>query len=588
MKTDLAWLTTSLLAALGCSSPERDFGPDDESGGRGGAPAGSGGASGAAGSVAGGAAGQAGSDTRPSCEPGFYDCNQQPDDGCEASDVPRLMPPTALEPLRGAYTGSLHAPTAMSTLRPTLAYSTAAELCGPVRYEIELDDSCTPGALDGCAFDSPELQASSTTGTLELLEDLPVSTTPPVGALYAWRVRACDASQRCSEWSRPAHLHVGRTEQDLNGDGYADVLAESGVGVEAYFGAENFDGRADARLPEMLYTRFVGDLDSDGFADVAGGVNGFEECSASGYVVQVVYGGAAPVAPRTQILCRTAGSPSVVTVPSDLGDLNGDGFDDLGVAWGFGETENSLLIFAGGDRVSAEPLTEADAVAPGIPYTLTLGSVQQTQGRGDYNADGYSDVMAAGWGQPDTPARFHVLLGAPTLTPAFDVTLRDPSCLSVRWFTHAGDVDADGKSDWAVVCSGATAAETRFGLVLGGSNNSGSLQRTWTTSIKLTTTTPWLDFDNDGQPEFLLGVLDDAAVIWQPGISDPVVPARYSRYRLAELVDTADHNGDGRLDVVFGNAQRSIQRVGSTSSFSVVPTTLAPASDVTGRFQLVP
>ena len=144
--------------------------------------------------------------------------------------------------MRGAYTGSLHAPAAIATLRPTFSWAAVAPTCGAVTYEVQADDSCSPGALDACAFPSPELDATGVSAlTYAPTADLKVSTTAPVGAFYAWRVRACDASARCGPWSEVRYLHVGRVREDINGDGYGDLLALSNRGIEVYLGSSQFN-----------------------------------------------------------------------------------------------------------------------------------------------------------------------------------------------------------------------------------------------------------------------------------------------------------------------------------------------------------
>ena len=48
-------------------------------------------------------------------------------DGCEAIEAPELVVPTILAPPRGTYTGSLHAPAAAATLRPSVSFSAQEE-----------------------------------------------------------------------------------------------------------------------------------------------------------------------------------------------------------------------------------------------------------------------------------------------------------------------------------------------------------------------------------------------------------------------------------------------------------------------------
>jgi len=573
-------------ATAGESTGATPSGGKSGAGGGGGSSGKGGTADGDAGEPALGGGGGGGSNPLE-CAPGTYDCNDDESDGCETTDVPELETPAILAPLRGTYTGSLHAPADAETLRPRLTYSTQTAGCGTLRYEVQLDDSCEPGALETCAFDSVEDEGSSSTDSYQPAADLPVSATAPVGAFYAWRVRACDSGQRCSDWSAPAHLHVGRALQDVNGDGYSDVLGKTDKGTEVYFGGKNFNGKADARLPALLYpARFVGDLNSDGFADVAGMISGFEPCSASGMVVEVIYGASDLAVPETQVLCRTAGSPSVLTTVTEAGDMNGDGFDDLGVAWGFGSTENSLMLFSGGPEVEGQTMAEAQTNSGDVSYALTVSDAQVISGRGNYDGDSYPDLVAAAWGTNQTPARLLVWTGAPELESSFAETIVDPDCRSVYWLSDPSDANGDGLSDWALVCSGVDATHHRFGVLRGGTPSSGALASTWTTPLNIQSATPFMDFNRDGDGEFLLGLSDDTAVIWQPGISDVDAPAHYARYTAARYVDVADHNGDGRRDIAFGSNSGGAFRAGSASSFNVVPTPLAAPSDATGNVSL--
>lgn len=573
-----AWGFATTLIVWACAPRERQFDPSDD---------GSGGATMTVGGSAGvdGAAGAGmDRDTSSSCPPGYFDCNGDPSDGCEATDVPLLEPPRPLAPFRGAYTGSLHAPAAAKTLRPTVEYAAVPGVCGDVRYEIVFDDSCKPGKLETCPFDTPELVDVTEDTRYEPPSDLPVRQTPPVGALYTWRVRACDASERCSDWSAPSYLHVGRTEQDLNGDGYADVLARSSMGTEVFFGGVNFNGQADARLAAGYYEAFVGDLNADGFADVAGNIEGWEDCSSVGGVTKVIYGGPDLANVEEQVLCRTSGSPSVERHHAEVGDLNGDGFDDLAVAWGYNSTEASLMIFSGGDQVAAEPATEASVATPGLPYPLNRG-FQAIRGRGDYDADGISDVVVVTASTGEIRGRYYVLLGQAELSRSFDIEIDDETCFHPRWLEKAGDVNQDGKDDWVILCVEADLESHRLAFLLGGTPAEGALDHRWTTDLALTSTSSLLDFDGDGVPEFLVGVSSAHPAVWRPD-SDQAEVDRYSRVNVGTRIDVADHNGDGRPDVVFGGGDGVVLRAGSSLSFNVVPTELRTPGDATGGLTL--
>jgi hypothetical protein len=168
----------------------------------------------------------------------------------------------------------------------------------------------------------------------------------------------------------------------------------------------------------------------------------------------------------------------------------------------------------------------------------------------------------------------------------FTETIPDLPCASVYWLSNAGDVNDDGLSDWAIVCSGVNADSHRFGILLGGTPSTGALTSTWATPFSLRSTTPFIDFNGDGVSEFLLGLSDDTALVWQPGTSNPDAPTHYSRYSSASFVDTADHNGDDRPDIAFGASNGGAFRAGSSTSFNVVPTSLVTPADATGSLLL--
>src|SRR5690606_32532146 len=149
--------------------------------------------------------------------------------------------------------------------------------------------------------------------------DLIVSELAPVGAKYAWRVRACDDSCRCSDWSAVGYLNVGRTRDDINGDGYADIVVrasgDSEAWLDVYYGSGQMNVAADARISQLLTDpRFAGDLNGGGFADLVGVLPSQEPCGASltGLHVRVVWGDSDPSQAAITDLCSTAGTPSVL------------------------------------------------------------------------------------------------------------------------------------------------------------------------------------------------------------------------------------------------------------------------------------
>src|SRR5690606_26729496 len=136
--------------------------------------------------------------------------------------------------------------------------------------------------FQGCVMPTPEVDETGILDTtFELREDLPVEElTAPLGRRYFWRVRACDEAMAvCSDWSEVRYLDVGRLKEDVNGDGYADLVAASGQSLWFVPGAADFslDSTVSAKpvAPEVIRLhsgdvklRFVGDVDGDGFNDL--------------------------------------------------------------------------------------------------------------------------------------------------------------------------------------------------------------------------------------------------------------------------------------------------------------------------------
>ncbi|HSC85825.1 MAG TPA: VCBS repeat-containing protein, partial [Polyangiaceae bacterium] len=214
-----------------------------------------------------------------------------------------------------------------------------------------------------------------------------------------------------------------------------------------------------------------------------------------------------------------------------------------------------------------------------VNYVLTSEG-QMVSGKGDFDGDGYGDIVAAAYGTATDPARLLVVRGGAGRGPAFDLDLEEIECRTMRWLSDPADWDGDGLSDWAVVCDGVTSGELRFGLLRGGSESDQPLSHVWSTTISLQSTSPALDFDGDGTMEFLLGVKEASPVIWRPGNSDESAPERFSRLFYGARMDVGDHNGDGRPDIVVGDG-KEVSRVGSSTSFNVVATTLVVPTDAT-------
>jgi hypothetical protein len=333
-------------------------------------------------------------------------------DACVAAPaVPRLLGPP-----NGTTTGSVHAPDSALVRQPLLSWLPAGDACAGVRYEVEIDDSCPTPAGSDCSFPSPEARGTDLgEPSWRPSRPLPVELLPPVGRRYFWRVRACDAGD-CSAWSRERYIDVGRLSDDLNGDGYSDLV----VGHEWWWGLGDLYGAvwmfpgSPAGISSVGAVRvtdptgelaivgarvaWAGDLNADGFADLLVRITGGfphppEPPPAAG--VLVFLGAAAGLSAHADLrLSDDLGGPLFGEQFSSAGDTDADGFADVVVQSeacpDIGIATACLYLYTGSSagldiagRRLVRPPAAGGAVRPYIPTAA------------DFDRDGFSDVAAS-------------------------------------------------------------------------------------------------------------------------------------------------------------------------------------------------
>jgi FG-GAP-like repeat/FG-GAP repeat len=303
-------------------------------------------------------------------------------------------PPTPSAPvLRFPPNNSYRGSVITGSLRPSFQWETST-WSGPeaIRYELQFatDRTFTTGVT-----------TVQTTGTShQPTANLDASRTAPVGARYFWRVKACVADA-CSEQSPTWWVNVGRTERDINGDGFADVVtAASGNGASSttagrlyvFLGGRGttFNNVPDTVASNVWYQVAVaaGDLNADGFADLI--VRSATNQAGDGSRVVVLFGGASVTLDTVPdgVLVDATSPRSFGTPMVGAGDLDSDGFDDLAVHASVGNS-GRVEIYLGGSGAAFDSTSDATFSAPAVndAFGAALDSA------GDVNGDGYADLI---------------------------------------------------------------------------------------------------------------------------------------------------------------------------------------------------
>lgn len=393
-------------------------------------------------------------------------------------------------------------------------------------------------------------------------------------------------------------LRKGKNK-DINGDGYGDLLAcnyaaSSNLGKANIFystGANGIvttvDSSADAVLSGTTAAgNFCGsaaldDINGDGYADVL--VGSFAVASRKVFIFHST--GPNGVATQNDTTAsNTITGTGVAQFARSIatGDMNGDGFADLAV---LADLANAIYIFhsTGTAGITATAHTSA--------YTTITGTVGPNITVGDINGDGYADLaMASG-----NSATFHssgssgitiTTIGSATMTlagvNAYMVTL--------------GDVNNDGFSD---VILGDYAFSSSNGIVrIIHSQGSSGISSTIDSSLTGTTTGSFgfglasCDVNGDGIMDVLVGArLSGAtnrgrAYIFNgtsSGLSNlndtaanTILTGTVNNMDFGYSVGCGNINGDGYMDIIVGASASSSAGSGrvfiyhSTSSSAIL------------------
>jgi hypothetical protein len=217
---------------------------------------------------------------------------------------------------------------------------------------------------------------------------------------------------------------------DVNGDGYADIAVGSPGYIPPSGGNEGLvqvwlgngpvwadplawgHRGADTDGEYGYSVCTAGDFDGDGFSDLAVGERRYGSDTGRAYV----YWGAPETLAPDPVLTLTGDEFEMLGISAaGAGDIDGDGFSDVVIgspSWNGGAGENSGRVHVHLGSEGGLPATP-DQILEGEQPEDAFG--YSIAGAGDVNGDGYADVLIGaiqGAGSPPAPGKAYVYLGS--------------------------------------------------------------------------------------------------------------------------------------------------------------------------------
>lgn len=377
---------------------------------------------------------------------------------CEAATRPRL-----LSPLSGAISGS-HRPL-LRWVRSNTGRPQTLRLCA--------DRACTR------VLQTRELAADRTA--------LPLEVDLPTGPVF-WRVETTDVRGAALASATWEFFVSGRATRsvfwygvpDFDGDGVGDLVVGAWGNASGLGRAYGYPrGRVESGMPAWtlrggeslmggfgFWVQSVGDINGDGFVDL--GVSGFREAEGRGSV-RLFLGSASGLqeGAATVLEGATAGVNFGIPV-AGIGDVNGDGYADMAVGLtGESSSRGAARVYWGGpDGVSMVRSALIQGISTGP--SLFGGSITPV---GDLNGDGFDEFIVGAPGAEGESGAAWVFHGGRDPDWATQRT-RLRTTLVGQFGAEAstlGDLEGDGYLDFVVSAPSANMTQGRVAIYSSGS-----------------------------------------------------------------------------------------------------------------------
>lgn len=389
--------------------------------------------------------------------------------------------------------------------------------------------------------------------------------------------------------SAPFSSSAGESPHDINGDGYADVVVAA-PGIGAVYVYNGHAGAAPSTTPDATlipsspggdfgFDTATCDVNGDGYADVLASQQGY---SGSNGRVYAYYGSASGVSTSVGAIIE---APPGITgrrfgfLLECAGDMDGNGYGDVVVTTVVPESLPAVYFYAGSATGIGTTPIKSGGLSAGSGGSRAIDT-------GDLNGDGYSDVLA----RTGSFSMLTVFYGGPSWLSALPSAQGNWETVGSATF---GDFDADGYSDLLTLFTYSTPSFLQNKIQRGsptGFVNASTFNIVMSGSFDFPPRYLAMDLNGDGYDDFIYSDPQNDEGRAYTYLSTPPYfasaptqtiynPTFFGRFGI-DIVNGGDVDGDGRADLIVGTYGGEIAYVflGQASGvFPAVPSAAIPS-----------